>query len=207
MNNKNPKFTRTDSHKQKKLGTKWRKPKGIQNKRRLNHRGYAATVRVGYGRGNQGKIEGKTPVIVNNTKDLESVSKEHIIIIASNVGGRKKLDILNAIKEKGLNCTLNVDDAIATIKDRFEKRTKEKKDKVEEKEKKAKEAEKKKKEAEKKAEEKAEEKSSTSTQDKETSEKPKENSKEKKETPKDEDEKTAKKKELDKVLTKKGASQ
>ena len=32
---KKPTFSRTDSHKKKRLGIKWRRPKGIQNKRRL----------------------------------------------------------------------------------------------------------------------------------------------------------------------------
>ena len=46
---KKPNFVRQDSHKQKEVKKKWRKPKGMQSKMRLKKKGYRKSVSIGYG--------------------------------------------------------------------------------------------------------------------------------------------------------------
>ena len=80
---------------------KWRKPKGRHNKMREGIKGHPVSVSVGYStdRKDRGKINGKTPVIVFNVKDLEKVWKDNIAILGR-VGKKKKLEIAKASKEK-----------------------------------------------------------------------------------------------------------
>lgn len=80
---------------------KWRKPTGRDNKMREKRKGYTAMVSIGYSTDNsiKGKIKEKTPVMVNNIKDLDKVNKESIAIIGA-VGKKKKIEILKAATEK-----------------------------------------------------------------------------------------------------------
>ncbi|BAA79304.1 50S ribosomal protein L32e [Aeropyrum pernix K1] len=83
----------------------WRKPKGNDNKMRLQLKGYPPIVKVGYRtpkaiRGMH--PSGLEPVIVSSAKDLERLSPErHIVYIASGVGLRKKQEIRRAALERG----------------------------------------------------------------------------------------------------------
>ena len=83
----------------------WRKPKGNDNKMRLQWKGYPPIVKVGYGSPRELRDlhpSGLTPVRVFNVNDLEALDpKKHIIIIASSVGLRKKLEIVKAAEAKG----------------------------------------------------------------------------------------------------------
>ncbi|MDG7043343.1 MAG: hypothetical protein JRM98_04415, partial [Nitrososphaerota archaeon] len=45
---KKPKFLRQESWRYKKLKPNWRKPKGIDNKMRLQEKGWPPLVKVGY---------------------------------------------------------------------------------------------------------------------------------------------------------------
>ncbi len=148
---KKPEFIRQDAHKRKKVGWKWRKPKGHQSKMRRNLRGYKRKVQVGFGSPNEVKgmhSSGVNTIIVNNIKEMESAEKGIGIIIAANVGERKKIDILKKAKENNVKI-LNVKDIESYLKESSEKAS-EKKDK---KEKASKKKEEKKKEKEKKARE------------------------------------------------------
>jgi len=83
----------------------WRKPKGIDNKMRLQLKGYPPIVKVGYRtpadiRGLH--PSGLEPVVVHNEKELESLDpKRHIVYIASTVGLRKRLELIRAAQERG----------------------------------------------------------------------------------------------------------
>lgn len=83
----------------------WRKPKGNDNKMRLQLKGYPPIVKSGYG--TNSKIRGLhpsglEPVVVSSAKDLEGLDPErHIIYIASTVGLRKRIELERLIRERG----------------------------------------------------------------------------------------------------------
>jgi len=83
----------------------WRKPKGNDNKMRLQLKGYPPIVKVGYGTPSDIKglhPSGLKPVVVSSPGDLEGLDPEkHIVYVASTVGLRKKAQILKAAREKG----------------------------------------------------------------------------------------------------------
>ena len=83
----------------------WRKPKGIDNKMRMQLKGYPPIVKSGYGSPAELRglhPSGLTPVVVSSIKDLEGLDPEsHIVYIASTVGLRKRLELVRAAREKG----------------------------------------------------------------------------------------------------------
>lgn len=84
----------------------WRKPKGNDNKMRLQLKGYPPVVKVGYGTPKEVRglhPSGLEPVRVYNVKDLEGLDpSKHIVIIASTVGLKKRLQIVEAARARGL---------------------------------------------------------------------------------------------------------
>ena len=85
---------------------KWRKPKGIDNKMRLRLKGYPPIVEVGY-RGPAAvrglHPTGLEPVLVHSEKELEGLDpSKHIVVIASTVGLKKRLKILEKAHQLGL---------------------------------------------------------------------------------------------------------
>ena len=107
-------FLRQETNRHSRVGKgrkklqRWKKPKGRDSKMRLSMKSHPPTVSVGYKsqRSLSGKIRGKTPVLVHNSKDLEKVSKDDIVIIAK-VGAKKRLEIIKLINEKKIE-VLNV---------------------------------------------------------------------------------------------------
>jgi large subunit ribosomal protein L32e len=103
----NKKFIRRSMKRFSKLGKnrkklqKWNKPKGRDNKMRLKRKSYPATVSVGYGssRKERGKIDGKIPMLIYNTKDLDKIKENNIAILAK-IGAKKKLEIIKLAEEK-----------------------------------------------------------------------------------------------------------
>jgi large subunit ribosomal protein L32e len=112
LKNKKPDFSRHDSHKNKKLGSSWRRPKGLQNKLRLNKRGYGKPVSTGYGSPKAVRglhPSGYEPIRVHNTDDVDDVDPEtQGIIIASNVGDRKRATIIEHAQDNDIEI-LNLD--------------------------------------------------------------------------------------------------
>ena len=93
----------------KKLGEKWRKPKGRQSKLRVEKKGKWKRPSIGFGRDKTQrelvKIKGelKTPIIIKNLRDLNKLNpKRDVGFIASTVGTKKSNGILKKANEIGV---------------------------------------------------------------------------------------------------------
>ena len=187
MKKRKPDFSRQDSHKKKRVGTNWRKPRGIASKMRLQLKGKKPIVKAGYCSPKEVRglnRDGLKEVIVANVKDLNNVKEKMIALISSQVGAKKIIEIIKEAKK------LNVQ--ISNYNDEFVKKHEE--------------IIKQKKEIKKKREAKKEEKKKSVKKEEEKS-KEKETKEEKKtsETQTKVEVKTEEKKEKEKLLTKKGA--
>lgn len=121
IKSRKPTFKRFQSHQFAKLrkDDKWRMPKGMGNKVRRNRRGKPSMPTVGFGspKAVRGLNRlGFVEVIVSNVADLAKVNqKEDTVVIASSVGKKKRLAILNEAKKLKLNVS-NIKDIDTKIK-------------------------------------------------------------------------------------------
>ena len=103
MKKKMPEFIRSDYHKKKKLHhAKWRRPRGITNKMRLQHKGHRVVVKKGYRTPAEIRgvmQDGKSIVVVSNVNDLAKVGKDEKAAIAKTVGTRKRIAIIDEAKK------------------------------------------------------------------------------------------------------------
>ena len=104
---KKPKFKRRNYGKKKRLSDSWRKPRGWQNKQRIQKKGKPARVEPGYGSPRIVKgltrREGLRKVLIRNIKELGRIDKEKEgIVIASSIGLRKKIEIWKKAEELGI---------------------------------------------------------------------------------------------------------
>lgn len=154
---KKPPFVRQKAAKFKRLSKKWKKPKGRQSKMRRGFRGHRNVVAVGYG--SPKKLSKLRDIFVSSIKDLENIKENSTIIIASELGKRKRVELLDKAKEMKLKISniKDVDSYIKKIQDRLIKKREESKTKAEEKKIKKEEALKKKEDKEKQEVEKKEE--------------------------------------------------
>lgn len=104
------KFVRCEAHRYKRLGEKWRKPRGRHNKMRRCFKGKPLSPRIGYRKEKNSRglhPSGYQEVIVHNQADLDGLDAEkQAIRIAASVGKRKKAEILKKaekLKLKVLN--------------------------------------------------------------------------------------------------------
>jgi large subunit ribosomal protein L32e len=116
---KKPRFIRTDWMRHSKLGKNrknkqvWRRAKGKQSKMRRQRKGYPRTPKIGFGtdKNNAGKINGLVPLLVNNMNELNKADGKNIIIIASRIGARKRIEMIKMAQEKKLKIlNLNMED-------------------------------------------------------------------------------------------------
>jgi large subunit ribosomal protein L32e len=130
LKSKKPKFLRQDSNILKgKTKSKWRKPRGLHNKRRLHKKGHQKNPSVGF----------KSPKLVKNLlpsgkiihyltriDDLKGFdSTKHEVLISSGVGLKNKIKILEKCLESNIPVS-NVKDIAAFLKDSKSKLTKRK---------------------------------------------------------------------------------
>ncbi|HOV81701.1 MAG TPA: 50S ribosomal protein L32e [Methanothrix sp.] len=99
-----PEFNFHDSHKKKRLGTSWRKPRGLHNKLRQQIAAKGKLVRPGFG--SPRAVRGFHPcglpeILVNNVAEL-SRAEGRAVRIASAVGRKKRLEIEAKAAEAGL---------------------------------------------------------------------------------------------------------
>ncbi|NPB02009.1 MAG: 50S ribosomal protein L32e [Methanopyri archaeon] len=106
LKRKKPKFRRQEWHRYKRLGEKWRRPRGRHSKMRRKFKGKPKMPNPGYG--SPAKVRGLHPsgyeeVLVYNPKDLEKIDPERQAArIASRVGARKREEIIKKAKELGI---------------------------------------------------------------------------------------------------------
>ena len=110
MQRKKPRFIRQGGTYLKRLGEKWRRPKGNQSKLRMHHKSRGSLPDPGYGSPRELRYmhpSGFKEKMIFNLNDLNSVNPEkEAIRIASTIGRKKKLQIMeyaNANKIKVLN--------------------------------------------------------------------------------------------------------
>lgn len=130
LKKRKPTFRRVQGHQFPKLReVKWRRPKGMGNKVRRNHRGKPAMVSHGYrspkparglNRAGYQEVVVETPAMLQNIE-----SKTQQAVIGSTVGKRKRLAILQEGKKLGVSFA-NVKDVDAAIEACTKKSSKEK---------------------------------------------------------------------------------
>jgi large subunit ribosomal protein L32e len=101
---KKPEFNFHDSHKKKRLGTSWRKPRGLHNKLRQQVAAKGKLVQPGFGSPRAVRDFhpcGFPEMLVNNVAELEK-AKGCAVRIASPVGMKKRLDIQAKAAQMGL---------------------------------------------------------------------------------------------------------
>jgi large subunit ribosomal protein L32e len=106
ISDKRPKFVRQESWRYDRLAESWRKPKGKDNKMRLQISGSPRLVKVGYRGPKKARglhPSGYTDNIVFNAKDLTRLDPtKDAARIAHVVGQRKRLLILDEARAKGV---------------------------------------------------------------------------------------------------------
>lgn len=109
---KKPVFSRKDCNRKKRIEDDvWRKARGVDNKQRLHRKGYKKGPSSGFrapvlvrGLHKSGLI----PVLVSSSGQLNTLSKEHGIIISSQTGDRKRKIIILESQKKNIRI-LNFD--------------------------------------------------------------------------------------------------
>ncbi|MBS3150989.1 hypothetical protein J4443_01245 [Candidatus Woesearchaeota archaeon] len=155
-----PNFVRQNISR-KRLRVKWRRPRGIHSKLRLNKAGHIKKPSQGFRAPRKERIPSTT--FIEGIKDL--VNAKPSILLSSKLGLKKKLEILKRAGELKLNVLniKNIDEFISKANESMEKKRQEKKkrrtDKKKSKEKAVKETEKKKQEEKKSEPEKHQEES------------------------------------------------
>ena len=101
-----PKFRRQESWRYKRLAENWRKPKGIDNKMRLQVSGVPALVKIGY-RGPKVSRglhpSGYVDNLIHNVNELLKLNKDKDAArIAHTVGMKKRLEIISKAESIGI---------------------------------------------------------------------------------------------------------
>ena len=129
LRKKKPNFLRQNSNKYK-FKNKWRAPRGLHNKIRLKRKGHVKQPSIGYGTPSEIKFldknTGLKPILVSNISELLGInSKTELVIVASRIGMKKKVEIIKKCQELKLSM-FNVKDSENELKE-IEKTISEKK--------------------------------------------------------------------------------
>lgn len=104
---KMPKFKRQEWFRYKKLGEKWRRPKGIHSKLRRNYKYRPPMASIGYGTPKKVRglhSSGFEEVLIHNPTQLEGLNpKTQAARVGATVGYRKRLDIEKKASELGIH--------------------------------------------------------------------------------------------------------
>ncbi len=106
MRRRKPDFIRMNSWLNPALSESWRRPKGLDNKIRLQRKGFPPKVKAGYRKPRIVRNmhpSGFWPVIVHNVEELNGLDPaKEAVVIAASVGERKRREILAKAEEIGL---------------------------------------------------------------------------------------------------------
>lgn len=114
-------FVRKDAHKKARISNTWRKPKGIQNKKRLNRKNHGINVRPGYCSPVSSRGKHKTgleivPVI--SIESLKSIDPKTQGVLILKTGKKTKMEIIKEAEKLKIQI-LNLD--VAKYKESVEK--------------------------------------------------------------------------------------
>lgn len=135
MKAKKPTFLRTDSNR-KKYKNKWRKPRGLQNKRRLQKAGHQKNPSQGFRSPKEVRglhISGLELIKINNIKELQSVNPtKNIVELSATVGAKNKIQILEECKSKKIQVVniKDIDKFIREYNEKLEARKKQRQSKI-----------------------------------------------------------------------------
>ena len=120
-----PKFIRQESWRYDRLAENWRKPKGKDNKMRLQKSGVPVLVKVGY-RGPRAARglhpSGYRDNLIHNTAELVKLDpKKDAARIGHTVGKKKRIEIINKAVELGIK-VLNPGNLISKLQKEKEKK-------------------------------------------------------------------------------------
>ena len=102
-----PKFRRHESWRYKRLKESWRKPRGLDNKMRLNAKGWPKAVNIGYGGPRIARglhPSGYKEMLVHTPDEVAEINpKTQAIRIAHTVGTRKRIQIASLAREREIH--------------------------------------------------------------------------------------------------------
>ncbi len=112
MKKKKPKFLRTDGHKLH-LPQTWRRPRGMHNKMRIGKKGHGVKVDSGYRSPKEVRymhFSNLNQIMIYNLNDIKKLdAKKDAAIIASSIGAKKKIVVLEECMKSNIK-VLNIID-------------------------------------------------------------------------------------------------
>jgi large subunit ribosomal protein L32e len=103
---KKPKFRRQEWFRMKRVGDKWRKPRGVHSKLREHRKARGALPKAGYR--SPAAVRGLTregyrEIIVRNLKEMAKINRqEEVAVIASAVGKKKRFELLEYAQKNNI---------------------------------------------------------------------------------------------------------
>src|SRR2546421_9940917 len=106
-NNSKPAFNRQESWRYKRVKPAWRRARGVTSKIRKEEAGWPAKVKVGYGTAAATRglhPRGLQERLIHRLSELEGLDpKVHIVRISARVGERKRLTLLDELRQRNLH--------------------------------------------------------------------------------------------------------
>jgi large subunit ribosomal protein L32e len=102
-----PEFQGQEVWRYKRIRDRWRRPRGVDSKMRMDAKGWPKMVNVGYGGPRIARhlhSSGYAEVLVRNLSQIDGLDPTiQAIRIAHNVGGKKRREIMTRAKEKNIH--------------------------------------------------------------------------------------------------------